>query len=33
VGGGVLVAAIAGTAIALRDARRRNRTTTRPANG
>ncbi|MDT9681350.1 type VII secretion-associated serine protease mycosin [Streptomyces sp. TRM76323] len=33
VGGGVLVAAIAGTAIALRDARRRSRTTTRPANG
>ncbi|MER7833917.1 type VII secretion-associated serine protease mycosin [Streptomyces sp. NPDC095602] len=33
VGGGVLVAAIAGTAIALRDARRRDRTTARPANG
>ncbi|MEU2183423.1 type VII secretion-associated serine protease mycosin [Streptomyces thermolilacinus] len=33
VGGGVLVAAIAGTAIALRDARRRDRTTARPASG
>ncbi|MCP9986231.1 type VII secretion-associated serine protease mycosin [Streptomyces sudanensis] len=33
VGGGVLVAAIAGTAIALRDARRRDRATARPANG
>lgn len=33
VGGGVLVAAIAGTAIALRDARRRDRATARPVNG
>lgn len=33
VGGGVLVAAITGTAIALRDARRRSRTAARPASG